>query len=278
MWVYLNGQILEEDQAFISPLDRGFTFGDGVYEVIPSYNGRLFLFDDHLKRLKTSLEKTFIPLTDDIKNLHEILFKLQQKNQFSNQSFYVQVTRGVDRVRVHAADEKMEPTIFITSQELQDNPFRINPNKEGLTVRLEEDIRWHRCDIKTIALLGNTLAINDPTKSMVDEIIFHKDGIINEGSKANIFVFYKGQILTPSLHQNILPGITRSFIIEELKKKDIEILETEITIEMLLSSEEVWLSSSTKEVQPVSKINQNILPKNKPEDSMWYKALECFGN
>ena len=83
MWVYLNGQILEEDQAFISPLDRGFTFGDGVYEVIPSYNGRLFLFDDHLKRLKTSLEKTFIPLTDDIKNLHKILFKLQQKNQFS---------------------------------------------------------------------------------------------------------------------------------------------------------------------------------------------------
>ena len=278
MWVYLNGQILEEDQAFISPLDRGFTFGDGVYEVIPSYNGRLFLFDDHLKRLKTSLEKTFIPLTDDIKNLHEILFKLQQKNQFSNQSFYVQVTRGVDRVRVHAADEKMEPTIFITSQELQDNPFRINTSKEGLTVRLEEDIRWHRCDIKTIALLGNTLAINDPTKSMVDEIIFHKDGIINEGSKANIFVFYKGQILTPSLHQNILPGITRSFIIEELKKKDIEILETEITIEMLLSSEEVWLSSSTKEVQPVSKINENILLKKKPEDSMWYKALECFGN
>ncbi len=278
MWVYLNGQILEEDQAFISPLDRGFTFGDGVYEVIPSYNGRLFLFDDHLKRLKTSLEKTFIPLTDDIKNLHKILFKLQQKNQFSNQSFYVQVTRGVDRVRVHAADEKMEPTIFITSQELQDNPFRINTSKEGLTVRLEEDIRWHRCDIKTIALLGNTLAINDPTKSMVDEIIFHKDGIINEGSKANIFVFYKGQILTPSLHQNILPGITRSFIIEELKKKDIEILETEITIEMLLSSEEVWLSSSTKEVQPVSKINENILPKKKPEDSMWYKALECFGN
>ena len=278
MWVYLNGQILEEDQAFISPLDRGFTFGDGVYEVIPSYNGRLFLFDDHLKRLKTSLEKTFIPLTDDIKNLHKILFKLQQKNQFSNQSFYVQVTRGVDRVRVHAAEYKIEPTIYITSQELQDNPFRINPNKEGLTVRLEEDIRWHRCDIKTIALLGNTLALNDPTKSMVDEIIFHKDGIINEGSKANIFVFYKGQILTPSLHQNILPGITRSFIIEELKKKDIEILETEITIEMLLSSEEVWLSSSTKEVQPVSKINQNILPKNKPEDSMWYKGLECFGN
>ena len=172
----------------------------------------------------------------------------------------------------------MEPTIFITSQELQDNSFRINPSKEGLTVRLEEDIRWHRCDIKTIALLGNTLALNDPTKSMVDEIIFHKDGIINEGSKANIFVFYKGQILTPSLHQNILPGITRSFIIEELKKKDIEILETEITIEMLLSSEEVWLSSSTKEVQPVSKINENILPKKKPEDSMWYKALECFVN
>ena len=178
MWVYLNGQILKEDEARISPLDRGFTFGDGVYEVIPCYNNRLFLFEEHLKRLKASLELTFIPLTDEIKNLDKILLELQKKNKFLNQSFYIQVTRGVDEVRAHAVEKKMQPTVLVTSQELQKNPYRIDPNQEGIKVRLEEDIRWHRCDIKTTALLGNTLPINDPNKPKVDEIIFHKDGFI----------------------------------------------------------------------------------------------------
>ena len=127
MWVYLNGQILKENEARISPLDRGFTFGDGVYEVIPCYENQLFLFDEHLKRLKASLELTFIPLTDEIKNLDKILLELQKKNKFLNQSFYIQVTRGVDEVRAHAVEKKMQPTVFVTSQELQKNPYRIDP-------------------------------------------------------------------------------------------------------------------------------------------------------
>ena len=278
MWAYLNGQILKEDQAFISPLDRGFTFGDGVYEVIPCYAGKLFLFEDHLKRLQTSLEKTFIPFTDDIQNLDKILLELQKRNKFLNQSFYIQVTRGTDVVRSHQAEKNLKPTVFITSQELQENPFRINPNKKGIKVRLEEDIRWHRCDIKTIALMGNTMTLHDPSKPSVDEIFFHKDGIISEGSKSNIFVFYKGQVFTPSLRQNILPGITRSYIIKEMQKNNIEVIESEINLEKLLASEEVWVSSSNKQVQPVSKINEYILPIKEPKDSMWYKVLEFFQN
>ena len=274
MWVYLNGQILKENEARISPLDRGFTFGDGVYEVIPCYDNQLFLFDEHLKRLKASLELTFIPLTDEIKNLDKILLELQKKNKFLNQSFYIQVTRGVDEVRAHAVEKKMHPTVFVTSQELQKNPYRIDPNQEGIKVRLEEDIRWHRCDIKTIALLGNTLPINDPNKPKVDEIIFHKDGIINEGSKSNVFIFHKGKVLTPSLDQNILPGITRGHIIKEMRNNDIDVHETEISIEKFLAAEEVWITSSTKEVQPVSKINEYTLPSKNLEDSIWYKVLK----
>ena len=274
MWVYLNGQILKENEARISPLDRGFTFGDGVYEVIPCYDNQLFLFDEHLKRLKASLELTFIPLTDEIKNLDKILLELQKKNKFLNQSFYIQVTRGVDEVRAHAVEKKMHPTVFVTSQELQKNPYRIDPNQEGIKVRLEEDIRWHRCDIKTIALLGNTLPINNPNKPKVDEIIFHKDGIINEGSKSNVFIFHKGKVLTPSLDQNILPGITRGHIIKEMRNNGIDVHEIEISMEKFLAAEEVWITSSTKEVQPVSKINEYTLPSKNLEDSIWYKVLK----
>ena len=197
-----------------------------------------------------------------------------KKNKFLNQSFYIQVTRGVDEVRAHAAEKKMHPTVFVTSQELQKNPYRIDPNQEGIKVRLEEDIRWHRCDIKTIALLGNTLPINDPNKPKVDEIIFHKDGIINEGSKSNVFIFHKGKVLTPSLDQNILPGITRGHIIKEMRNNDIDVHETEISIEQFLAAEEVWITSSTKEVQPVSKINEYTLPSKNLEDSIWYKVLK----
>ena len=276
MWVYLNGQILKEDEARISPLDRGFTFGDGVYEVIPCYDSQLFLFDEHLKRLKASLELTFIPLTDEIKNLDKILLELQKKNKFLNQSFYIQVTRGVDEVRAHAVEKKMQPTVFVTSQELQKNPYRIDPNQEGIKVRLEEDIRWHRCDIKTIALLGNTLPINDPNKPKVDEIIFHKDGIINEGSKSNVFIFHKGKVLTPSLDQNILPGITRGYLIKEMRNNGIDVHEIEISMEKFLAAEEVWMTSSTKEVQPVSKIDEYTLPSKNLEDSIWYKVLKLI--
>ena len=225
MWVYLNGEILEAEKAKISPLDRSFTFGDGVYEVIPSYNKELFLFDEHLERFKSSLNKTFIPIPSEIYNLKGILKELHTKNNFLNQSFYIQISRGVQDIRNHQAAADLVPSVFITSQDLEINPYRENPNRDGLKVRLEDDIRWQRCDIKTTALMGNILSMHDPSLDKVDEIILSKDGLITEGSKSNIFFVKHGNVYTPSLNNNILPGITREFVIKLLRENNIPVFE-----------------------------------------------------
>ncbi len=278
MWVFLNGRILREDKARISPLDRGFTFADGVYEVIPSYNNKRFLFEEHLTRLKKSLNKLFIPCPQVLDELNSILSELHKKNGFKNQFFYIQITRGVQDIRSHEAESEILPTVFITSQNLDLNPYRNNPDKKGLSVRLEEDIRWARCDIKTTGLTGNILSSHDPSKSKVDEIIFHKNGIINEGSKSNVFILIENSILTPSLDQNILPGITRDFIIEKLRGTDLEVLETEVSLDQFRSAEEIWLTSSTKEVQPVQYLDDFELPRKNSQDYLWLEVLNYFNH
>ena len=276
MWVYLNGEIIPADEAKISPLDRSFTFGDGVYEVIPSYNQELFLFEDHLERFKISLAKTFIPAPTELDNLEDILKKLHVKNRYHNQSFYIQITRGVQESRSHTASENIVPTLFINSQNLDINPYRGNADKEGLRVRLEEDIRWQRCDIKTTALIGNILSMHDPSLETVDEILLHKDGILNEGSKSNIFLVKQDKVYTPSLNQNILPGVTRNFIINLLKKHNIEVVEEEISVDSIYECEKIWLTSSTKEIQPVAFIGDYKIPKKKTEQLIWNKVLKLF--
>ena len=278
MWVFLNGRILREDEAKISPLDRGFTFADGVYEVIPSYNNKRFLFEEHLTRLKKSLNKLFIPCPQVLDELNSILSELHKKNGFKNQFFYIQITRGVQDIRSHEAESEILPTVFITSQNLDLNPYRNNPDKKGLSVRLEEDIRWARCDIKTTGLTGNILSSHDPSKSKVDEIIFHKNGIINEGSKSNVFILIENSILTPSLDQNILPGITRDFIIEKLRGTDLEVLETEVSLDQFRSAEEIWLTSSTKEIQPVQYLDDFELPRKNSQDYLWLEVLNYFNH
>ena len=278
MWVFLNGRILREDKARISPLDRGFTFADGVYEVIPSYNNKRFLFEEHLTRLKKSLNKLFIPCPQVLDELNSILSELHKKNGFKNQFFYIQITRGVQDIRSHEAESEILPTVFITSQNLDLNPYRNNPDKKGLSVRLEEDIRWARCDIKTTGLTGNILSSHDPSKSKVDEIIFHKNGIINEGSKSNVFILIENSILTPSLDQNILPGITRDFIIEKLRGTDLEVLEMEISLDQFRSAEEIWLTSSTKEIQPVQYLDDFELPRKNSQDYLWLEVLNYFNH
>ena len=276
MWVYLNGEIIPADEAKISPLDRSFTFGDAVYEVIPSYNQKFFLFEEHLERFKISLAKTFIPAPTELDNLEDILKKLHVKNEYQNQSFYIQITRGVQESRSHTASENIVPTLFINSQNLDINPYRGNANKQGLRVRLEDDIRWQRCDIKTTALIGNILSMHDPSLETVDEILLHKDGILNEGSKSNIFLVKQAKVYTPSLNQNILPGVTRNFIISLLKKNNIEVFEEEISVDSIYECEELWLTSSTKEIQPVAFIGDYKIPTKETEQLIWNKVLKLF--
>jgi D-alanine transaminase len=201
---------------------------------------------------------------------------LYDRNGFSNQYFYIQVTRGVQEFRSHQDNSIKAPTVFITSQNLELNPYRINPDKKGLRVRLEEDIRWARCDIKTTGLIGNVLPLHDQTKDQVDEIIFHKDGRINEGSKSNVFFVKDNVVYTPSLKQNILPGVTRAFVIELLKKNKIPLFEESIPLSFIHDSDEIWLTSSTKEIQPIEIIDDYKLPKNNSDLLIWKRLLNSF--
>ena len=276
MWVYLNGNILKSEEARISPLDRSFTFGDGVYEVIPSYNDNLFLFEKHLDRLYSSLEKTFIKAPSDLIDLKKILRELHEKNKHKNQFFYVQISRGIQEFRSHESSSDLTPSLFITSQKLEKNPYRNNPNKAGLKIRLEEDVRWQRCDIKTTALIGNILSMHDPSLAKVDEIFLHMNGMINEGSRSNIFFVKDNKVFTPPLSQKILPGITRDFVIDLLRRYEIEISEEEIPLDFIYETDEIWVTSSTKEIQPVSQIDDYVMPVKKTGKVIWKQLLEAY--
>jgi len=276
MWTYLNGEFISKEEVRVSPFDRGFLFGDSVYEVIPSYNNKLFLFEKHLERLKNSLSITNIPIPDSLNDLHPLAIELLKKNQFSNQAIYIQITRGVDPVRSHVSSSTTLPTLFMSSTELEINPYRENPNKEGLKVKLEEDIRWKRCDVKATTLLPNVIPFHRRDQSHIDEILFHDGQIINEGSKSNIFFVFDGLIVTPPKEQNILLGVTRNYFLKRLLAEGFKVLEKEVKIEDLSKADEIWVTSSTKEIQPVHQVDNMVLPEKELDEYYWHKALKIL--
>ena len=276
MWTYLNGEFIPKEDVKVSPFDRGFLFGDSVYEVIPSYNNNPFLFDEHLERLKNSLSITNIPIEDSLKDLRPLIIELLKKNKYPNQAIYIQITRGVDPLRSHVSASTTVPTLFISSTELTINPYREGSRKKGLKVRLEEDIRWKRCDVKATTLLPNIMPFHRKDKSQVDEILFHDGQKINEGSKSNIFFVFDDLIVTPPKEQNILLGITRNYFLKRLLEEGFNVLEKEIKIEDLNKANEIWVTSSTKEIQPVHKVDNMVLPEKEIREYYWYKALKIL--
>ncbi len=276
MWTYLNGDFVKKEEVKISPFDRGFLFGDGVYEVIPSYGRNFFLYDDHLERLKRSLSAINIDPLDNLDNLKTLLVELYERNEFDNQSMYIQVTRGVDVERSHKSSSKLKPTLFISSSELNINPYRLNPEKKGLIVGLDTDIRWKRCDIKAITLLPNIIPYHDNYSSDLDETLLHDNNLINEGTSSNVFFVFGDQIVTPPKNQNILQGVTRNYLLSRLSGKGFSVLEKKVSIEDLNKVDEVWMTSSTKEIQPVHNIEDLFFSKRTHQESLWHKALKVI--
>tara|TARA_Y100000746_G_scaffold66569_1_gene55457 strand:- start:77 stop:931 length:855 start_codon:yes stop_codon:yes gene_type:complete len=276
MWTYLNGEFISKEEVRISPFDRGFLFGDSVYEVIPSYHNKLFLFDEHLERLKNSLSIINIPIPDSLKDLYPLLMELLKKNQFPNQAIYIQITRGADPLRSHVSASTTVPTLFISSTELEINPYRESPHKEGLKVKLEKDIRWKRCDVKATTLLPNIIPFHREDNSDIDEILFHDEQKINEGSKSNVFFVFDDLIVTPPKEQNILQGVTRNYFLKRLSEEGFKVLEKEVKLEDLDKADEIWVSSSTKEIQPIHQVDNMVLPKKEIDEYFWYKALKIL--
>lgn len=255
--VYLNGEYVEASQAKVSVFDRGFLFGDAVYEVIPVYHCVPFRLEDHLNRLNQSLKAVNISLSYSLSAWRELVTDVINKNSGGHLSLYIQVTRGNENKRDHLADENTSPTIFISASPLDPNIAALTP----IQVTLLADIRWQNCFIKSTALLGNILLKQQAASCGYDEAILHRDKVITEGTTTNVFMVKNNVIYTPEKNHFILAGITRDVIIEIAESATIKVIQQSITITDLLSADEVWLSSSSREISPVTQIDDKIIAK-----------------
>lgn len=275
-WTYLNKDFITREEVKISPFDRGFLFGDGVYEVIPIYERKAFLLEEHIARLGRSLVLTGIKRPKKWNKIPEIIDNLVERNLFDNQSVYLQITRGEDSVRNHIPDPKVEPTLFITSSDLKVNPYRLNPEKKGLAVKILEDPRWDRCDIKAVTLLSNVIAMREANIEGKDGVIFCNKGKITEGASSNVFAVFDNLVVTSPESNQILSGITRKHVLSLLSAKGIKVLEKDLNLADLYKAEEVWMTSSTQEIQPVRKIDEKVIKFKSPKDSLWFELLTSY--
>ncbi|MCF6202319.1 MAG: D-amino acid aminotransferase [Methylococcaceae bacterium] len=267
--VYLNGEYLPLSEAKISVLDRGFLFGDGVYEVIPSYSGQLFRLHDHLKRLKESLGRIRLNLTYDSEKWLEILTPLLDNNK--DQYIYLQITRGVAPKRDHAFPKDPKPTVFSMCSDLQ--PFAgVETGVKALTM---EDSRWELCNVKATTLLANILLRQAAIEQGAAEAILHKNGYITEGAASNLFAVINDVLVTPKNTSEILPGITRKVILELAEKSNIQTQEETISIQALKTASEIWITSSTREIVPVIRLDSEAVGDGKP-GIVWHKMNHLF--
>ena len=252
--IFLNGSFVPKKDAKISIMDRGFMFGDGVYELIPVYNGKPFLLDEHLSRLDNSLSLIDMgsTLSEDF-NIQNIISELINKNKYENHFIYIQITRGIDSDRQHIYESTIQPTIIIMGQSY--TPFTLDQIKKGFKATIHEDYRWRRANIKSISLLGNVLLKNHATKQGMYETLLIYNNRVTEGSASNIFVVKENRVMTPKLGKELLPGITRSLILNLLKNSDYDVEEQDIPKETIISADEVWCSSSTNPVAPITEID-----------------------
>ena len=276
IFTYLNDQFIPKEEVKISPFDRGFLFGDAVYEVIPVYKNGPFLLDEHLRRLETSLTKVNIQKPKKWNRLVEILKEMIKRNGFNSQYLYLQISRGQEDTRNHTPSTTIEPTLFIFSAEFAVNPFRKDCRRCGLIVITKEDLRWQRCDIKAVTLLANITGLFEAKDLGADEVIFHEGKRVTEGASSNIFAVLNKKIVTPPLSNKILPGVTRNYVITLIKDLNLDFEEQDLTIKDLYEAHEIWLTSSTKEIQPISKIDEIELPIKDPKRAYWKVVLDAF--
>lgn len=272
MIAYLNGGYMPLETARISPLDRGFLFGDGVYEVIPSYGGVPFLLDAHLDRLGRSLAA--IRLADPLPGAawRQMLGRLLEKNPGDDRSIYVQVTRGT-APRDHAFPASTLATVFAMVSPITP-PGSALPETGVAAVTLP-DQRWGRCDIKSVALLANVLARQHAVDDGAAEAILLRDGFLTEGAASNVFVVTNGVVRTPPLTPAILPGITRSLLLDLLRARGRVCREEPIPEAELRTADEIWLTSSTREVLPVTRLDRQPVGHGRP-GPMWREARDLY--
>jgi D-alanine transaminase len=270
--VYLNGEFLEESKAQVSVLDRGFIFGDGVYEVIPSYGGHPFRIAEHLDRLVSNLTATRIPDPYQRANWIELIDRLIQSNEGVDQSVYLQITRGVAR-RDHAIPKSVTPTIFMMSNPLiEQSEENLNHGIAAITCI---DNRWANCHIKAISLLANVLLKQQAIDVNTEEAILIRDGEVTEGTASNVFIVKDNVMITPPKGPRLLPGITRDLILELAQSNHLSCQEGDISETELQNADEIWITSSIKEVIAVTTLNEQPVGNGQP-GPMWQQIYAYY--
>ncbi|MEW6648033.1 MAG: D-amino acid aminotransferase [Pseudomonadota bacterium] len=270
--VYLNGSFLPVHEAHVSVMDRGFLFGDGVYEVIPVYGGRAFRLEHHLQRLDHSLQGVRIGNPLDHGQWSDVLTALIRHNGGGDQSLYLQVTRGVAPRRDHAFPAGVPPTVFAMSTPLSEPGATV---QGGITAVTVDDIRWKHCDIKAITLLPNVLMRQQAIDAGAAEAILLRDGHATEGSASNVFIVRDGVVITPPKSNLLLPGITRDLAVELCHANDIPCREADISEADLRNADEVWVTSSTREVVAVTQLDGQPIGDGRP-GPLWQRISALY--
>ena len=259
--VYLDGNYTPKSKASLSILDRGFLFGDGVYELIPIHNKKIFYMDDHFERLKKSLELINIdPIIVDEIDFEKIINSLIDSNDYTNHFIYIHISRGVDNFRNHIYTENITPTVLVMGEKYQ--PFGIEHIKEGKKAIIEDDYRWLKSNIKSTSLLANVMIKNKANSNDAYEALLIRDGFLTEGSASNVFIVKDQIIKTPKLSNKLLPGITRKFLTDIISMHTLTFEESDISKDALLDSDEIFCSSSTNPVVPITQLDNKLISNN----------------
>ncbi|MGJ8680816.1 aminotransferase class IV [Paraglaciecola sp.] len=275
--VFLNGEYLPMNEAKISPMDRGFLFGDGIYEMIPSYGGKLVGLGLHIDRMQNGLSAIGIQLDMELEDWRRIALNLTQKNGSGNLGVYLHVSRGADVKRFHAFPDNIQPTVFAFAFEIPAAPVADKHVTKIFKVNSAQDLRWKHCDIKSTSLLGNVMHFQHGQDSGVNEtILFNAQNELTEASACNVFVVKGTKIVTPPLDKQLLPGITRFMVLDILRKEPtLEVEERVVTMDEVRNADELWLTSSSKEIVPVIELDGQAVGNGKVGD-IWQLAQSLY--
>ena len=261
---YINGNYRDILESKVSITDRGFQFSDGIYEVIAVYENRFVDIDLHLNRLIKSLNKLKIKINLKVNQIENISKKIKKLNNLSNGIIYIQITRGDQHPRDHKFQKGLKPNIIIYS--IPKDFKKINSKaKKGVTTSLYPDIRWLRSDIKSISLLGNSMAANHAKEKKNHEaILYDEKNYITEGNSSSIWIIKNNKCITHPLNYRILKGCTRHKLISIVKRKKLKFEEKKFSIKALLSADEVFMTSATNFVMPIIKVDKHKISDGKP--------------
>ncbi|OGP59042.1 MAG: D-amino-acid transaminase [Deltaproteobacteria bacterium RBG_13_49_15] len=268
---YVNGTLSAIESARVPIEDRGYQFGDAVYEFIASYNGTLFCLEEHLDRLERSLRGLdFSPIPRD--GIRKAILMLFEKASISRAGIYIQISRGA-APRNHLFPKSTSPQVVMTIREVEEKPAELRKN--GAAAITVEDFRWGRCDLKTVQLLPNVLAKQKAIDAGAFDAIFISEGIVREATSSNFSIVSGGGIITHPLNQNILPGITRMVIIDLCKELKIPVHERFFNTEELFRADEAFLTGTVTEVLPIVQVDRRRIGEGRvgPVTQRLYEAL-----